>query len=454
MNNQSILVSIQQSVNQIKWKNPLQKAKALILCASIFNLYRVNGQLYSGFISLSRNYFISQLPSKRDYNIKKNLVDNGILICDNKYSVVQHIGKGYKFNSKFFTESNISSTATTFTYSTATNNSTISYLCPHQAPCIYYNQDRPFSLQSHFRALLERLTFSSDIDTQINKLSEIHAQNLTINENITDQYVYLTLTKKKYRYSLQKAIEFAKETNNDLIQYKDKFYIDTPDNFIANKSLQLRISYCHSVFNIKNKIFYCDRNDTNNRLDYNLTGLKKELFDNLLFDGEKLIELDIANAQFAIAAHLNETIDANFIDNAQEGSLYLYTARALNLSKGIAEDEELLKARGKALMFRVAFDKVKSDCEFEQVRTLFPEYMKWADSYKKQHGYKSFSILLQKKEAEIMIDGLLMALIAKGYDVFPIHDALRVKQSQVEEIRTLVNGYFGSVGFECFVRVR
>src|ERR1035437_5908598 len=106
MNNQSILVSIQESVNQIKWKNPLQQGKALNLCASIFNLYRVNGQLYSGFISLSRNYFISQLPSKRDYNIKKNLVDNGILICDNKYSVVQHIGKGYKFNGKFFTQSN------------------------------------------------------------------------------------------------------------------------------------------------------------------------------------------------------------------------------------------------------------------------------------------------------------------------------------------------------------
>ena len=154
--------------------------------------------------------------------------------------------------------------------------------------------------------------------------------------------------------------------------------------------------------------------------------------------------LDIANAQFAKAAQLNTTIDANFIDHAQRGTLYSLIESELKLSKGA----------GKQLMFRVAFDKVKYDSEFEQVRTLFPKYMAWADNYKKDNGYKLFSNLLQKKEAHIMIDSLLMDLISKGYDVFTIHDALRVKESQVDEIYTLVQEYFNLIGFKCLVRIK
>ena len=449
--NQSILVSIQQSVNQINKLTPLQKQKAINLFGSIFNLYRVNGQLYSNYISLSRNYFISQLPSKRDYVIKQILVDNEILMCDNKYNVFKGIGKGYKFNTKFLVESNISSTELTFTSSTTIKTATISYLCPHQEPCFYYNQSRPFSLQSYFKTNLERLTFDDSIDTQIKKLSEIQAHKLKVNKNITDQFVYLTLNKKEYRYPIQKALKLANEAGCDLIQFKDKCYLDDQCSFIENKSRQLNISYCQSVFNIKNNIFYCDRNDTNNRLDYNLTGLKKELFEYMLFDDEKLVELDITNAQFAIAAHLNTTIDANFIENAQRGSLYLYTGQALNLSTKTGKDDEIKKA-AKALMFRVAFDKVKSNTEFTLLRSLYPKYMDWADGYKKKHGYKMFANLLQNKEAEIMIDGLLMYLISKGYEVFTIHDALRVKESQADEIRALMNDYFQSIRFKCLVR--
>ncbi len=450
----SILVSIQQAVNAIQWKTPLQKQKALNLCASIFNLYRLNNQLYNNYQSLSTNYFAKVMTCKRDYAIKDKLVRAGILECDNKYSVVKHTAKGYRFNPQFFADINVYSTGQTFTYSSTnfflTNFNYITFV-PHQEPCFYYTTQKEY-LQNYYYHNLSKLTFTGDIDTHINALAQIQEHNLSINQTITDQYVYITFNKERYRYSLPNALLLAQENNLDLIQYKDKCYIDEPTSFIEQKTKQLQITYCQSVFNINNRLFYCDRNDTNNRLDYNLTGLKKDLFNYLLFDGEKLEELDIANAQFAIAAHLNTTIDANFIDHAQRGSLYLYTCEALNLNKGIAEDTKSLKARGKALMFRVAFDKVKHDYEFEQVRKLFPKYMNWADSYKKQNGYKSFANLLQKTEAEIMIDGLLMHLIAKGYDVFTIHDALRVKESQAEDIKAIVDAYFASISFKCLVR--
>jgi len=428
--NQSILVSIQQAVNQFNWKKPIFKEKALNICAAMFNQFLYDNDRFSEFKQFAQNYFTTVTRSKAYYFIKDILIENDILECDNHYKFTKNakngIALGYRFNPKFFATSSISSTAATFTYSTVNNNSSISLYCPNQEPCFYYNQTSPFSIQSHFKTLLERLTFSSDIDEQIKKLSEVHLEDLTINENITDQFVYLKTKKsrKKKRYPREVALKLA--------------------SFIENKSRQLNISYCQSVFNIKNNIFYCDRNTTNYRLDYNLTGFKKDLFEYMLFDGEKLVELDIANAQFAIAAHLNTTIDANFIENAQRGSLYALTESELNLSKGT----------GKELMFRVAFDKVKSNTEFTQIRNLFPKYMSWADGYKKEHGYKMFANLLQKKEAAIMIDGLLMDLISKGYEVFTIHDALRVKQSQAADIKTLMEEYFERICFTCDIRER
>ena len=437
MNNQSILISIQESVNLISDITPLQKEKATKICKNIFNQFIINRTNFWTYKQFAGNYFYSIIPSKRDYNLKHILVDNGILECDNSYRFKKGsnngIAKGYRFGRKFFTEINISSTENTFTFSNSSNKSTISYYCPH-AENEYF--------QGYYDNLLRRLEFDKNIDDLISDLSIVRPKDLIINENIKDEFVYITHDKIKYRYGRSKALDLAHETGNTLIKFKDKCYIDQPDYFTENKSRQLKITYCQSVFNIKNGLFYCNRNDTNTRLDYNLTGLKKELFSKLLFDGERLAELDIANAQFAIAAFINPAVDNHFVSHAQNGTLYKFVEEQLRLEGG----------DGKALMFRVAFDKVKSTSEFNIIRAIFPKYMSWVDQYKKKQGYKLFSNLLQRTEAEIMIDGLLTHLIKKGYEVFTIHDALRVKQSQADEIKSIIENYFNDLGFMCYVR--
>ena len=439
MNNQSILISIQESVNQIKEISPLQKEKLVKICRNMFNQFIIHKTNFWHYKQFASKYFFSIIPSKRDYNLKHILVENGILECDDWYRFRKGsnkgIAKGYRFSSKFFTAINISSTNVTFTFSNSSNNSTISYYCPH-ADNLYY--------QGYYNTLLPRLKFDSDVDDLINDLSTIRLNDLIINEKITDQHVYITHDKEKYRYHRDTAIKLASDSGNNLIKFSDKFYIDQPEYFIANKSRQLKITYCQSVFNIKNELFYCNRNDTNNRLDYNLTGLKKELFTKLTFDGERLTELDIANAQFAIASHINPTIDEHFVTHSQDGTLYKFVEKQLGL-----KDKE-----GKARMFRIAFDKVKSTSEFESVRSLFPKFMSWVDQYKRNNGYKLFSNLLQRKEAEIMIDGLLSQLIDRGYEVFTIHDAIRVKQSQATEIHRVVEDYFNTIGFKCYFPIK
>jgi hypothetical protein len=290
---------------------------------------------------------------------------------------------------------------------------------------------------------MTNLTFDEDIDDYIEQLANITKTDLTINNNITDAFIYLQLDKKRYRYSLKEAIKLSKEVGKDLIQYNDHYYLDSVSDFIIQKETQRKIAYYQSIYNLKNHLYYCSRNTTNNRLDYNLTGLKKELFGKLYFEGEPLVELDIANAQFAIAAHINQAIDPHFLIHTQNGTLYSYIESKLQLRSG----------DGKKLMFRIAFDKVKNTTEFNQIRQLFPLYSDWADSYKRDNkNYKLFANLLQKKEAQIMIDGLLPYLASKRYRVFTIHDALRVKTSQADEITQLMQAYFNQIGFNCLIR--
>jgi len=156
--------------------------------------------------------------------------------------------------------------------------------------------------------------------------------------------------------------------------------------------------------------------------------MKSDLLDYLEIDGEDLIELDIANAQFALLSYIIEDLDIDFIKKTQEGKLY---------------------NNDKKEWFRIAFDKIKK--EQDEYRDLYPKTMKFIDSYKKEFGYKSFSILLQNIESIIMIDGLLPRLIDK-YDVFPIHDAIRVKASQVNEVKKEIENFFKDINFKCLVR--
>jgi len=449
MNNQSILLSIHQAISNIKWKSNLLEHKAYLICQAMFNQFIIDKDNFFTYKQFAQNYFTTVTGSKKYYFIKDILITNGILDCDNRYffdiaTKSKGKAKGYKFSSKFFVNKNYSSTNQTFSnsiFNSFNSISSISLYCPTGDSCKIKGLEERF-FNNFITTNMNQLTFENDIDTFIDQLATVRPADLTINNNITEEFIYLVLDNKEYRYSLKQALQFANSIGKELICFNDKYYLNTVPEFIVQQEAQRKIAYAQSIFHLKNQIYYCNRNLTNSRLDYNLTGLKKELFSKIKFEGEPLVELDIANAQFAIAAHINQDIDANFINHAHRGTLYRYIERELKLEAGM----------GKQLMFRIAFDRVKHDDEFEKVRKLFPKLMTWVDTYKQEHGYKLFANLLQRKESEIMIDGLLAHLIARGFKVFTIHDALRVKQSQANEIMTIMNEYFNTIGFKCTIR--
>ena len=438
--NQSVLDTIKHAVENLNWESETKKQKALNLCISIFNLYIYEGGDFNTYKELSKDYFLSIIKTMNYvYPIKNNLVDNGILeiYVNNQGKETYDVkgkGKGYRFNQSLIKGLYVVLSGTKQEVLSSTKSNFQGQINISTNLNILTNQPYHIcgtKLETSIKSTLNKITINPEIDNYINNFS-IKRNDIKVNNEIEDKYVKIVYDNKTYRYKLENALKQAEENGLELIQYKNKCYIDSIELFLIRKTNDLRLIYRKSKFDLENKLFRISRNDTNRRLDYNLTNMKSNLIEYLLLDNEELIELDIANAQFSILSFITKDLDETFIEETQTGKLYS------NISK--------------LEWFRVAFDKIKK--EHDNIRNLYPSTMNFIDKYKKENGYKSFSNLLQNVESLIMIDGLLNKLIDKNYEVLPIHDAIRVKKSQVNEIKKIIEEYFNEIDFKCLLRVK
>lgn len=106
-------------------------------------------------------------------------------------------------------------------------------------------------------------------------------------------------------------LQLAAKNGLDLILYKNgKCYLDNADGFIWKRVYQTRASYLDSLLRLKeirkSQNVICNRNDTNRRLDTNITTLASKFFDLLTLDGEHLVQIDLVNSQFVLLAYVLE----------------------------------------------------------------------------------------------------------------------------------------------------
>lgn len=465
----SILENIKNAVESIKWSSETKKEKALNLCIYIYNLYIYEGGDFHIYKQFSKSYFKKIIKtSSYVYEIKNNLINNNILqVYKNGTYTMEKNSKGYRFNPLLIEGNYTDLKGPIFNNDTdadlkgpknlgqelklsnkVNNNLNKLYNLINKSnslhisgPILIINELE--SSESIIKNLitkgLENIVFKDEVNDYINNF-HITKEDIQTNENINDEYLNIIFDLDSYRYKKQTALSLSKEQGLDLIKYKDNCYIDNVETFLIRKTNDIRLIMRKSIFEIKNKIFRVSRNETNRRLDYNLTNMKSELLKYILFEGEELVELDISNAQFSILSFLTDELDDNFIKLSREGQLYEYVSEKLKISK--------LEAKGK--MFRVAFDRVE-DYQ-NDIRELFPLTMNFIDGYKNELGYKAFSNLCQNAESLIMIDGLLNYLIKKGYKVFTIHDAIRVKKSDLDNIKKDIEVFFKEIDFKCNLR--
>ena len=91
---------------------------------------------------------------------------------------------------------------------------------------------------------------------------------MQVNDEILDSEVHI----KGYDHPI--PVEKVMRRTKDLIKDGKYCYIDHLDEYIKRKRRYLIQAYCDQLLRIKHRNVYADRNDTNLRLDSNLTNLK------------------------------------------------------------------------------------------------------------------------------------------------------------------------------------
>ena len=389
------------------------------------------------FVETPKNYFRKVFNSQYLIWLNK-LINAEIILSNNSYSnsISNIYSKSYSINTKY--------TLTPIMWLTFEENPLKS------VPYTFKISEETEEDKNNFIKVVEDLNIINIDRKELIKLSSKEIEKISIedfntNEDVTrDSFNVSFGGDKKYWMSKEKAIQKSIECNKTLIQDDNKFYILDEYEFILRKRQSVLQSYQDSINKLANKKFYGKRNETNNRLDTNITNMAKVLT-NKICEKNKLVQFDLCNSQFAILSDLLEdkllTEDFNnFKNHSYNGTLYEYIMEELSLGS---------RAEAKKMMFELMFSKEDYQSNLKtKLKKLFPSVVEIVDQYKKENGYNKFSIMLQKRESEIFIDGLWKNIKSKKIFCTPKHDCLIVKEKDVDKVEEIIKNYFSKIKFK------
>ncbi len=190
---------------------------------------------------------------------------------------------------------------------------------------------------------------------------------------------------------------------------------------------------------INDGFLFFKRNDTNGRLDSNLTSLPSFLRPYLI-SSERLMYLDIKNSQpfflFTLLKNKPE-IDPEELNRYAElvlnGTLYEFLMVEYLKHKG----RELNRKQVKLMLCKIFYSRNESFPAYKIFfKSLFPTIMQFIrDTNQKEH--KTLAIQLQTMESFTVLDKVMVELQARGIKPYTIHDGFICKESEAETIKTV-----------------
>jgi len=426
--NEILLTAIDNEIQNISFARNSYYLKAQLVCKAIFSNIIKDGGDFQTPRQFSNEYFKTIIGREEDRStILRELKNAEILVDLKSYSTGFTRPDGTEFESYCK-----------------------SYLFHHD---LIYNKRIGFSQFLGINRVEDRVKFwdiKQNLDmviidpvvfTYIPNLVNEQLTKVVIGEQIMDKMITIKINDEDIKKARSWWMSNAIRNNVAMIKFKDKFYLEGVRSFKERKRIELEILYTYSCQRIINGNFYADRNTTNNRLDYNFTGLKKELFKYVILDGELTAEIDIKNAQFAILSNLSTfDLDQHFIELAQSGQLYEYLEKRLNMNREGVKEYLIVVAFGEAQYHP------------KELNEIFPVTMQSISDFKNEHGYKKFSVELQKGESNLMIDGVFNMLSKNKIPVLPVHDSMRVKLSDADRAKQMMEDFFLENNFKCTLK--
>lgn len=322
-----------------------------------------------------------------------------------------------------------------------------------------------FIMKDQFEAKLERLrarhitdyTKPAQYIYSCIKQIKIHRE-LSV-EYINRKYNNSMILLKEVCYSNNSLIDIIKDYNKklnnnnnyflmptqskQLKEYDTDFQQDTAYTFLQNYLTRKHNLDSIAIEKIANKNFDVQQPDLTSRLFTVLTSLSKGLRSFLYYKDETLVNIDIRNSQpFLFNILLNDHYSGKkkpadvelYIKLTSTGKFYEYVMEALNVP---LEERDLFK--------KIFFGKVFFCTEYYASRTeegqyfqnAFPNVCKLVNFYKSiEKNY--LPLEMQKAEANIILQKVVLKLAAKRIWCSTIHDSVVVREKDVEQVTAIM----------------
>lgn len=437
----TIPIELNEKINSLGFHD-LDKDYALKFIHTLIRKSKYEHRFSNAFVEMPSKY-IKKVTNHRYTRWLYKLLESEIILSNDSYSTITHTCIHYSINLSNLLVHNMWCTPQENTG--GSDFVTVSYVSEFKGKNM-----RDESVKSRVVKDLKSLYFDYEkmksIVTKV--VNSVNRDKFKINSEIKEESIYVRFNQnnqeKQVWMKLDTALSRAEEWGVDLIQDGAKFYLANFEEYLLSKKKSYYIAYTDAVENFNSGNFFAFRNETNKRLDSNITNMANVLTNQLCKDND-LVKFDLSNSQFAILSHiLDGELDTDdfrvFKEQSQSGRLYEYILENLNLEN---------RKDAKNMMFELMFssEKLRSSLK-TKLKKLFPSVVEYVDAYKKKHKYRNFSIMLQKKESEIFINGIWTEIKKSKVFCIPKHDCIIVKREDKELALNTIKKHFEKLNFK------
>lgn len=369
--------------------------------------YKTELQKIYGYVEISRKVFKNLIPNDTNLSNGLNFLIESKILLINKHYQPGVFCKSYKIAPDFLSKK------VAVTISDKNINKRIDVMQIDSKK--FFDKQLEFSQTNYFS------TFKIDYKSAYNfiyKEAFTAIKLLSINSNVslTDEEVINFLEcKGNYKYNRARLLNYNSELHNIIHRFMNQHF---------------------KILCIDKGYLYFRRNDTNGRLDTNLTNLPTVLRQFLISD-ETLYNIDIKNSQpfflFALLYQENAISVEELSKYARlvvEGTFYEYLAAEYEKFTG----KPKTRKDAKALLFKIFFSKTTSFVKIKEFfGGLFPEIMEYINENNRVSN-STVANKLSTIESTTIVSVVLPALGEQGIKPFTIHDSFVCKESEIEAI--------------------
>ncbi len=369
------------------------------------------------FVSISSKYVEKYIKGGVYSYYFKYLLSIELLECDEKYDTLLGISKGYKIKNEFIENFeieksyfNVESTSKLWkSISLAKRKNT-----SHQAILPYIKTMKKYFHETKF-----------DFEGARNYILEMNISGKKNKEKKRLIYldsIYRLQDKRLRNFEVSKSNWRLHSNYTNLLKELRTFIIGDKVNIDLSNSQPFFLSQILRNAYTSNESLYCSQNNK-------FYSSKHPIF--------KGVEYKIINAQYLCIVEITD-----FEKQCIEGNLYNFLALKFNET-----NEKKLKKTFLAMLY--AENNMKCFNNYKYLfHKLYPSISEYIFDFKKE-DYKKLSLLMQKMEADVFINGIGERMVKNNIEFITIHDSLIVnKEDQLktlEIMKEVFNERFGVI---------